>query len=99
ELADEPGLLASPGAQDMIRQGLGALLILGVALLLVRPLLRVLGGPPAAPQPAMAVAADAPPGADGALSFDDKVTVARQLASHDPERVARIVRAWMQTDG
>ena len=32
------------------------------------------------------------------LAFDDKVSVARQLADKNPERVAQIVRTWMQTD-
>ena len=33
------------------------------------------------------------------LSYDDKVSVARQLADKNPERVAQIVRAWVQSDG
>jgi len=32
------------------------------------------------------------------LSFDDKVNVARQLADRSPERVAQIVRGWVQSD-
>ena len=35
---------------------------------------------------------------EASLSFDDKVSVARQLADKNPERVAQIVRTWMQTD-
>ena len=33
------------------------------------------------------------------LSYDDKISVARQLADKNPERVAQIVRAWVQADG
>ena len=37
--------------------------------------------------------------AQRACHFDDKVSVARQLADKNPERVAQIVRSWVQTDG
>jgi flagellar biosynthesis/type III secretory pathway M-ring protein FliF/YscJ len=40
----------------------------------------------------------APGGGGGPLSYDDKVSVARQLADRNPERVAAIVRAWVQAD-
>lgn len=46
--------------------------------------------------PAMASAMEAPPQAP--LSFDDRVNVARQLAERNPERVAQIVRGWVQSD-
>ncbi len=32
------------------------------------------------------------------LSFEDKVSVARQLADRNPERVAQIMRGWVQSD-
>ena len=32
------------------------------------------------------------------LTFNDKVSVARQLADKNPERVAQIVRQWVDTD-
>jgi flagellar M-ring protein FliF len=112
--ADEPGLLANPTVQSFGRQGLAAALIIGVALLLVRPLLKALAGSgPAAPAltgagaagPATGAAAYAAAGpaalaqaGGGALSYDDKVSVARQLADRNPERVAAIVRQWVQAD-
>ncbi|MBL8225767.1 MAG: flagellar M-ring protein FliF [Chromatiales bacterium] len=109
--ADEPGLLADPAVQSLGRQGLAAALIIGVALLLVRPLLKALAGSgPSSPAltgaagPATGAAAYAAAGpaalgqTGGALSYDDKVSVARQLADRNPERVAAIVRQWVQAD-
>ncbi|MDH3977273.1 MAG: hypothetical protein OEU86_02055, partial [Gammaproteobacteria bacterium] len=40
-------------------------------------------------------AAQAPP---APLTFDDKISVARQATESDPERVAQIVRGWVQND-
>lgn len=108
EDAEEPGLLQSPTVQSLGKQGLAAILILAVALVLVRPLLRALGGAAGAPgQPAMPAYAGGgggggmglPPDQRVPLSYDDKVSVARQLADKNPERVAQIVRAWVQADG
>ena len=33
------------------------------------------------------------------LSYEEKISVARQAADQDPERVAQIVRSWVQSDG
>lgn len=105
EALEEPGLLQSPTVQSLGRQGLAGALIIGVALLLVRPLLRALGGgmPAGAPgQPAYAGAGGIgalPPEQRAPLSYDDKISVARQLADKNPERVAQIVRSWVQADG
>jgi len=108
EDAEEPGLLQSPTVQSFGKQGLAALLILVVALVLVRPLLRALGGTAGAGgQPGVpAYASGGGGGGMGVpseqrapLSYDDKISVARQLADKNPERVAQIVRAWVQADG
>jgi len=106
EAAEEPGLLQSPTVQSFGKQGLAALLILVVALVLVRPLLRALGGGAAPGQPGVPAYAGGGGGGMGMpseqrapLSYDDKISVARQLADKNPERVAQIVRAWVQADG
>jgi hypothetical protein len=44
EPAEEPGILQSPSVKSLGKQGLAAALILVVALVLVKPLLRALGG-------------------------------------------------------
>lgn len=105
---EEPGLLDSPGLFDTIRTVLAGLLVLALAFAVVRPIMRGLGvglgAGGAAPggalpggQAASAGGYAAPPRV--ALSFDDKISVARQLADKNPERVAQIVRTWMQNDG
>ncbi len=106
EPLDEPGLLANPAVQVLGKQGLAAALILAIAVVLVRPLLRVLGstapGAGGGALPAYAGAGGTgtlPPEQRAPLSYDDKINVARQLADKNPERVAQIVRAWVQADG
>jgi len=50
--------------------------------------------------PAPGAAPVAQPAAPPApLTFEDKVNVARQVAERNPERVAQIVRGWVQSDG
>ena len=80
--------------------------VLVVALLLIRPLLRAMGGGAAAGSGAGSLAYAGGGGGGnvsaeqrGPLSYDDKISVARQLADKNPERVAQIVRAWVQADG
>jgi len=103
---EEPGLLDSPGLFDNARNVLAGVLLLGLAFAVIRPIMRGLGvggggvataGMLPAGQPA-AAGAYVPAAPRAPLSFDDKVSVARQLADKNPERVAQIVRTWMQTD-
>lgn len=101
--AEEPGFLQNPTVQSWGKQGLAAALVLVVVLVLIKPLLRALAG--STPGAAGSQAALAGPGGSfspdnrAPLSYDDKVSVARQLADKNPERVAQIVRAWVQSDG
>ncbi|MCL4791228.1 MAG: flagellar M-ring protein FliF [Gammaproteobacteria bacterium] len=100
---EEPGFLQNPAVQSYGKQALAAILVLVVAVVLVKPLLRALAA--GAPAASGGQAALAGPGGNYAadvrapLSYDDKVSVARQLADKNPERVAQIVRAWVQSDG
>jgi flagellar M-ring protein FliF len=104
---EEPGLLDSPGLFDNARTVLAGVLLLALAFAVIRPIMRGLsvGSAGAAGMP---MGGELPPGSTAAgayaaarvpLSFDDKVSVARQLAEKNPERVAQIVRTWMQNDG
>ncbi|MEZ5563341.1 MAG: flagellar basal-body MS-ring/collar protein FliF [Gammaproteobacteria bacterium] len=101
--AEEPGFLQNPAVQSYGKQALAAILVLVVAVVLVKPLLRALAA--GAPAASGGQAALAGPGGNYVadvrtpLSYDDKVSVARQLADKNPERVAQIVRAWVQSDG
>jgi flagellar M-ring protein FliF len=113
EALEEPGFLESMDLRGILKQVLSAALILVVILGAVRPLLRSLSGnwswsgaaaapvsnalPRSAGGAAAMPAVEQPPPAP--LSFDDKVSVARQLAEKNPERVAQIVRSWVQADG
>ncbi|MEZ5565128.1 MAG: flagellar basal-body MS-ring/collar protein FliF [Gammaproteobacteria bacterium] len=105
DAAEAPGLLENQSVLAFGKQALAALLILVVALLLIKPLLRALGNgaPSGAPAYAGAGAAGGnvslPADQRAPLSYDDKISVARQLADKNPERVAQIVRAWVQADG
>ncbi len=104
---EAPGFFSQPLVRDILKQlpAIGLLLVL--ALGVIRPIVLALskgggtagaaggrtlaagvGGAPAAG----GIAEQAPP----PLTFDDKVNVAKQLASNDPERVAQVVRAWVQ---
>ena len=107
EDAEAPGLLQSPTVQSLGKQGLAAVLILVVAVVLVRPLLRAMSGGAgaggSASLPAYAGSGSGGSGMTaeqrGPMSYDDKISVARQLADKNPERVAQIVRSWVQADG
>lgn len=104
-----PGFLSQPLVKDLVRQIPAAALLLVIGLGVIRPLVLALGRPSAggtagsapaaalgAPGVAGAPAAGDPQAAAASLTFDDKVNVAKQLASNDPERVAQVVRAWVQ---
>jgi flagellar M-ring protein FliF len=112
EEIEEPGILESAAVFETGRTVLAGLVGLAIAFVVIRPIMRGLGlgatGPgamaPGMPMPAgfsgpaaVAGGATAMP-ARMALSFDDKVSVARQLADKNPERVAQIVKSWMQSD-
>lgn len=110
EPLEEPGMFEGSGMSGIFKQVLSAALILAIVFGVVRPLLRnlsagfgggsgggvvpmqIAGNEGAAPQYAP------PPPVAQTLSFDDKISVARQAADKDPERVAQIVRSWVQSD-
>jgi flagellar M-ring protein FliF len=93
----------APLIQELMKQGLGALLVLGVLLVLVRPLVRHLLQPPAAPAlPGMGHALiEAQAGAGQVapqISVQQRMAVARSVAAEDPRRVAQVVKTWMSQD-
>lgn len=109
EQPEGPGLFDSPALFETGRTVLAGLLVLALAFVVIRPIMRSLGlgsggvtgsgTPLPAGLAAPALAGGAPAGAPrAALSFDDKISVARQLADKNPERVAQIVKSWMQAD-
>jgi flagellar M-ring protein FliF len=106
EEAEGPGLLDSPGLFETARTVLAGILVLALAFAVIRPIMKGLGVGAGSAGGASGGALPASYSGGGgyasaprqALSFDDKVSVARQLADKNPERVAQIVRTWMQND-
>ncbi len=113
EPLEEAGFMSGIDLRGLLKQILGAALVLMIGFGVVRPLLRSLSssfnaGGSIAPQQVPAVGGDAVPGVAGYvpeppqaanLSYDDKISVARQAADRDPERVAQVMRSWVQSDG
>ena len=104
-----PPVWQDPRARDLLRTLLGGLAVLLVVWFVLRPAFRQLLQPRAPAQPvvrAELVADDEVPvelSAAGAhrtppapaMSFDDKLQVARSAVSSDPKRVAAVVRDWV----
>jgi len=97
-----------PWVMYAVRLGLGAIVLLVLALGVLRPLLRNLTATPvgavtlagAAPLTIDAVAGGAGPGtAAGAtgqpLAFEQQIVQARSLVTQDPKRVAQVVKTWV----
>ena len=101
---EPPGLFEQAFIWDMARQGVVAVLVLVLALVIVRPMVRQL----TTPQPALlggATGAGTPgalpgPAAPAALpmSYAERVEAARDVASNDPRQVAEVVRNWVAED-
>jgi len=106
-------LWQQPTVREIVKQGIGALLALGLILIVLRPLFRNLVGPSRAQQLALAAA-----GANGLepidtltlggrasapgtppLGFEQKVELAKRVASQDPKQVAQVVKTWVGEDG
>lgn len=101
----EPKFWEKPGLRDTLKQVLGVALVLILAFGLVRPFLRglVAGGPPLTGE--YIAAGGAVPAHGGrnpqipAPNYDEKVAAAKNMAGHDPARVAAVVRKWVTVDG
>lgn len=106
-------LWQQPTVREIVKQGIGALLALGLILIVLRPLFRNLVGPSRAQQLALAAAGGAlDPVADtltlggrvsapgtAPLGFEQKVELAKRVASQDPKQVAQVVKTWVGEDG
>jgi flagellar M-ring protein FliF len=102
ELAPETvPLWQRPMVQDIARLGLGALLLLAIALGVLRPMIRNLTAQTVTP--ALAAAGDAraseagPSVGSGAptLAYEQQVVQAKTLVTQDPKRVAQVVKTWV----
>jgi flagellar M-ring protein FliF len=103
ELAPEAvPLWQRPMVQDIARLGLGALLLLAIALGVLRPMIRNLTAQTMTP--ALAAAGDArgseagsaaSGGAAPTLAYEQQVVQAKTLVTQDPKRVAQVVKTWV----
>ena len=109
-------LWQQPTVREIVKQGIGALLALGLILIVLRPLFRNLVGPSRAQTLALAGAngttvilepasdtltlggTRSAPGTPP-LAFEQKVELAKRVASQDPKQVAQVVKTWVGEDG
>lgn len=106
---EDPPFWEKPALRDAIKPLLGAGLVLVLAFGLVRPMLRSLLANNSASSsefiasggvlmPAgMAMPQSHRPALEGP-SFDEKVAAAKNITSHDPARVAQVVKKWVTRD-
>jgi len=103
-------LWEQPMVREMFKQGIGALLALGVILLVLRPLFRNLVGSPR--NKLLALDGNGEPASDlltlggnaslpgtPALGFEQKIELAKRVAGQDPKQVAQVVKSWVGEDG
>jgi flagellar M-ring protein FliF len=92
--------LSSPGFRSIAQQVLSIAAIVLVGWGVARPIVRMITAPPSPPdEPAMLAAGGGAAVALGQLTYDQKVSAVRQLVDQDSERVARIVKQWVGSDG
>ena len=107
EPAGVAGFWTKPAFIDVMKQVLGACLVLALGFGLVRPLLKSLlaNNEASAARAMLSGASSAVPATVGQLpgntaalpSFDEKVAAARKISGHDPAKVAQVVRQWVDT--
>lgn len=105
----KPPLWQQPWAQDLLKQALGGVVVLLLVFGVLRPVLRGLAEKgarapvPMAADTAQHGAALNGPQAAGQLpgpgGLEDKLTVAKGMATQDPRRVAQVVKNWVANDG
>ncbi len=110
---EAPPLWQTPWVTQLGKQALGAVLVLVVAFIVLRPLMKSLtraagGGARDAATPAEAVDLDGDrvsiggkrePAIKLAPSLEQQIAAARTLVGQDPKRAAQIVKEWVSADG
>jgi flagellar M-ring protein FliF len=105
-----PPLWQSPWVIQLAKQIVGAALVLVVAFLVLRPLMKSLTKTPGRATPAIADATDlagdrlslsgkAGPAIKLAPSFEQQIAAARTLVGQDPKRAAQVLKDWVAADG
>lgn len=108
--AEPPAFWEKPMLRDVLKQVLGAALILAIAFGVVRPMLRnvlanntpatgeYLGKAQGFPMPAPSVPLGPGAASIAPPSYDEKVAAAKNITGHDPARVAQMVKKWVAAD-
>ena len=111
EPVDGLPLWQTPWVLQLAKQIVGAALVLVVAFLVLRPLMKSLTRPPArlasmASDPTdlagdrVSLSGKAAPGAIKlSPSFEQQIAAARTLVGQDPKRAAQVVKDWVAADG
>jgi len=106
---DAEPLWERPFFRDMVKLGIGAIVLLALSLGVLRPLIRGLVSPLkaqlAAPRPAEApkqieIGPELKAAQQAAVqqSYEQQIVQARALVSQDPRRVAQVVKSWVAED-
>ncbi len=102
---EPPPIWQRPVVWDVVRQVLGAGLVLVLAFVVVRPIMTSL----TRPQPAMPLLDSAQLGGQAGYAltgstpalpagYDDRITAARSVAGQDPRQIAQVMRNWVAED-
>jgi len=109
---DEIPIWERPMVRDLIKLGLGVLVLLLLVFMVLRPLVKgLLASAKAAAQPVQQIVqqtvegapvqvaqAGQPAAAAKPLAYEQQVAQARSLVQQDPRRVAQVVKTWVAED-
>jgi flagellar M-ring protein FliF len=104
---DGPPLWEAPWIRQLAKQIVGAALVLVVAFLVLRPLMksltksapRIAGGGAEVESDRVSISGQAGKGIKLAPSFEQQIAAARTLVGQDPRRAAQVVKDWVSADG
>jgi flagellar M-ring protein FliF len=101
---ESPPIWQAPWVPSVAKQAVGAGLVLLVAFLILRPLMKSLTRPARTPREADAEDRVSLSGQGGKPiklqpSFEQQIAAARTLVGQDPKRAAQVVKDWVATDG
>jgi flagellar M-ring protein FliF len=97
--------------KQIARQGIAVLLVLVLAMVVLRPIMKTLLAPPARSAGALIgggtpgdlardkVTLSAGGGPPGLPNYEQQVAAARSVITQDPKRAAQVVKEWVTTDG
>jgi flagellar M-ring protein FliF len=105
---DSLPLWQTPWVTQLAKQIVGALLVLVVAFLVLRPLMKSLtksaprltaGGDAAETEDRVSISGQGGKAIKLAPSFEQQIAAARTLVGQDPRRAAQVVKDWVSADG